>query len=105
MSNIKGDLIKARAKIEKGWCQYNHALDAQGRPTRATSPGAVQFCALGALAAVRSPRFQTLLSMLCSVLNGQYHQWTVSTYNDHPSRTQEEVLALFDKAIALAEEE
>ncbi len=105
MTSIKEDLIKAREKIEKGWCQGVNARDAQGEPTLAEYSGAVQFCVMGALIAVCGHYCPVHLSLFCRTLQGRDHPWTVNAYNDHPSRTQEEVLALFDKAIALAEKE
>jgi len=100
---VKEDLITARAKVETGWCQGTNARDAQGQPILAEYPDATKFCAMGALVSVCGHYFPAHLSVLCSVLQGRDHQWTVSAYNDHPSRTQEEVLALFDKAIARVE--
>ena len=108
MSSVKEDLIKARAKIEKGWCQGVAARDINGESVHATSSDAVQFCILGALGSVRGRISVEGTSWLYHAIhNGapKLGGFTISAYNDAPWRTQEEVLAIFDKAIALAEEE
>ena len=87
-------LRAARAKIEKGWVQYTYEHEADGAP--------IAWCAAGAisrqhLSVNESAGAYLLLRRVCGE--------TVSAWNDAPGRTKEEVLAAFDRAIALAERE
>ncbi len=107
-------LQAAKAKVESGWTQGTAARNAAGITCNAYDDDARSWCALGAIAAVTPPaclannqtdeifqlRYQVqddlvrplnLPSSLC------FPAW-----NDAPGRKQEEVVALFDKAIALA---
>lgn len=54
MSTTKEILIAAKAKIatRETWTQDATARDASGKPTYATDPNAVCWCALGAIQAV-----------------------------------------------------
>jgi len=95
-------LRAARAKIEQGRCQRYYAQDALGRKIMSVDPSAERFCALGAIHCVSpygDPRTnaKTALTKITKV--------AIADFNDAPGRTQAEVLAAFDKAIALAESE
>lgn len=100
-------LKAARKQIERpeSWTQGHYARDASARKVHALDPTATRWCASGALAVVNNG-FGAVeldaLEMLGRVLeNGVYGNRTVADYND--SCTHEEVLALFDDAIALSE--
>ena len=58
---------------------------------------------LDAEAAIRSGKAEEGLAGLAA-LGAKLGDGAIATYNDAPGRTKEEVLALVDKAIALAEE-
>lgn len=93
-------LTQSRALIEKGWCQNTNARSAKNRPVSASSPKAVNFCALGAITAVwlkssnSTSSFNEAMRALNFVVGGH-----VPTWNDMPERTQDEVLAAYDCAI------
>lgn len=99
------DLKAARKLIEEPecWTQGSMARDAAGNALGFRSPDAVCYCALGALDSVireqhPSERFvkaRMLLEQVC----GEY----VESVNDSPNTTHADVLAMFDRAIALAE--
>jgi hypothetical protein len=92
-------LKAARAKIEQGWTQKALARDAYGDPARGNG---CSWCAEGALVAVtggRSKAFGYLRESLPDGFND------TAIYNDAPGRTQQEILDLYDAAIARAEAE
>lgn len=90
-------LKAARALIEKGWTQKWFARDAAGDVCNSSSPNAVCWCVIGACHATGIPD-DTIAYMARTQKIAYLPRW-----NDAPDRTQAEVLALFDKAIALAE--
>lgn len=102
MNVLKEDLIKARAKIEAGWCQGAFARDKDQHPADALSVEAVSFCVIGAVLACTDDHIRAL-HLLLRVLNADGSAGCLSTFNDAPSRTKDEVLALFDKTIARME--
>jgi hypothetical protein len=97
---IKDVLITARARCEKGWCQKAAAVDAEGNRVDTVSDEAVAWCMLGGMVECDYDTWDPARNLLMEFLDGQY----ISQFNDTPGRTKEEVLAIFDKAIAAAEE-
>lgn len=106
-------LRDARALIEHGWCQDSAAVDARGVAVDPTARSACAWCVSGALnRALHTPNhdrrdyftFFRARAALAQIVGadpaviGQIVVW-----NDHPERTQAEVLAAFDRAIAAAE--
>lgn len=96
------DVLKAaRQKIMAGWCQGDFARDVHGNTVPSTSPRACCWCAEGALYVVASYpgacdariTARKLLEKLTGA--GMLNMW-----NDSPLRTREEVINLFDRAIA-----
>lgn len=83
----------ARTLIEKGWTQGAYAVDENGRAVSENSTYAKSFCAVGACLAAKTSSYY--LDRLISQ--------DVVAWNDTPGRTKEEVLDIFDRAIALAE--
>lgn len=98
-------LKKARELIsdEKAWTKGWFAKDERGRDVYADDPGAVCFCAMGAIdrAAEECGGVDDVpaLNMLVRALGGT----AIDLFNDAPERTHAEVLAAFDKAIASSE--
>lgn len=100
-------LKEARALIdEKGWTQGAHARDDRGVIVETESPKAVCFCVSGALRQARVNLHEGLFDGLAGAAD-----WfkeaaairSIPAWNDAPTRTKVDVLAVFDKAIALAE--
>lgn len=96
-------LEAGRARIEKGWCQGHYALTAESEiPLSATGPPAA-WCAIGALIDVQSRPFPREAD---NFLEAAVMEWSgyanVLRWNDEPGRTQADVLALYDRAIAKA---
>jgi len=95
--------------LTKGWCQHTYARMIHGFVVSPEDPRALSFCALGACMASRpyemskAPPYKEYLEKALR-LRGSGHFW-VPSFNDHLSTTKEDVLSLFDEAIALAEKE
>ena len=87
-------LVRARGLVERGWCQGRYEADGQGE-TRA-------YCAVGAWLATGEQ--DVSLTLLVRALRDAGHGHLIE-WNDAPERTQADVLALYDAAIALARAE
>ena len=112
-------LKEARSLLETmGWCQGRSAVDKYGdyctpyrRDGMARHPNAVAFCAQGALSAVVGWRdFVGFAAKdaLCKALPRDREDlppswWRVEEFNDADTTTKEDVLALYDRAIARVE--
>ena len=102
MSNEVADLLRrARARIERpeAWAAGEYCLDAGDKPCRYGE--AIRFCAIGAIEADREP-FKIVARELLSRAAG-VRKHLLAVWNDAEGRTHAEVLAAFDRAIALAE--
>jgi hypothetical protein len=103
------DMLKiikdARNMIAKpeNWTQGVCARDIDGNEIGIDSPKAVCWCSLGALNEVYSDVTYDGWWALINFLNQEVGFGHVATFND--SHTHEEVLAMFDKAIAILESE
>lgn len=104
-------LILARRKIEqpKGWTQENYAANKDGLGVSYTDKAAMCFCSSGAvLASSPSPTLEPeSLKYLAYVVAGpsvkpELYPHVVIRWNDDSERTHQEVLAVFDAAIAAA---
>lgn len=102
MSDVKLTLIEARQKISEGWTQGAYARMSNevddGGKVSADSRLATCWCSVGAVSAVSPRPYETLRKLketLGGVSTADIIQW-----NDDPTRTKEEVLDLFDRAIA-----
>jgi hypothetical protein len=110
MSSKVNHLLNARQRIEAGWCQFTEAVDATGHPVDADTKEAVGFCAFGALVAalpITSIGEATRLLDLMAPFVPSKSQASklglgcdVVSYNDLPSTTKQDILALFDQTIA-----
>lgn len=100
---VADKLREARALIERGWTQGNYVEEGC-------------YCALGAIGMAvvgnpTAPSFMCGYPAISGVVRalglplGLRTSSGVADWNDAPDRTQAEVLAVFDKAIALAEQE
>ena len=95
-------LRAARALIAApgGWTQGASARDSNGRAIVSHSPSAVCFCSGGALFRVNGHYLENREALRRAMNCDNLVDW-----NDVLGRTQAEVVAAFDRAIALAEEE
>lgn len=97
-------LVRARAAIaDIGWCQAGLGKTTDGRlvtPPQ-TTEGFVAFCLVGAM--LTSERVwcrQRATAM--AFLQAELPDYHLTMWNDMPKRTREEVLAVYDRAIAKA---
>jgi hypothetical protein len=92
-------LVEARAMVAMGWTQGVYARDADGNDIEDCDDtrDAACWCASGALHLSGG----TFGSHARSALVAAIETSDIAGWNDDPARTQEEVLAAFDKAIAL----
>jgi hypothetical protein len=101
MTTIKEVLIEARKKVEQGWTQGVYARLANGTPASLTESDATCWCTSGAIYASLMP--QTFAFEARRVfIDANDLAVGIAEWNDAPGRTQAEVLAAFDKAIAEA---
>jgi hypothetical protein len=86
MTQLKNDLMAARALVERGWCQgISH-----------DNTGSVdKYCVLGAIDQASSGDSSEAKFALRKVVGGIY----LADWNDAPERTKADVLAAFDRAI------
>lgn len=98
--SVADTLRAARALITPrgNWTKNEFARDAQSHRVRSTDADAVRWCSLGALERVDGSYQKEATNLLWEAIEGP-----IVTFNDAPKRKHAEVLAAFDKAIALAE--
>ena len=100
------DTLKgARDLVAQGWTKGVFARDAADHAVTAVNGKAVCWCASGAILWMRGGDFfvdhdRKSAEALFKIAAGTR---SISTWNDDPARTQAEVIAAFDKAIAIAE--
>jgi hypothetical protein len=106
MATTKEVLVRARAFIERGHTTMYSARAADGSMVAPDSDMAVCWCAIGALYAVdRDAAMGRPYDVLSSALKSMdpASEGLVATYND--THSTDEVLRLFDAAIASCDEE
>lgn len=90
-------LKQARERVARGWCRQAYARDAAHSAVGYRSPRAVEWCSDGAIFVVEHEDGRPYYYLRRAIGTPAIHIW-----NDAKERTQAEVLAAFDKAIALA---
>lgn len=102
MSNkrVSKVLKVARGFIEKGWCKFELAVDANGIPVDSKSKRAERWCAVGALQAA-TKNYTEAWDALALALPARGPD-SVIDFNNR-ARGKRQVLALFDRAIAMME--
>lgn len=105
MSDVKLILIEARQKISEGWTQRAYARMSNevddGGKVSPESLLATCWCTTGAVWAVipRGTSSRSSFNKIKEVMGWESTD-DIINWNDAPTRTQEEVLDLFDRAIA-----
>ena len=91
-------LLEARELLAGGWCQGDNAKDARGESLRWPFVGAKCFCVNGALLSIKGdvPGAEDYISQEAGE---RYIDW-----NDHPDRTQLEVVEMVERAALRAME-
>ncbi len=90
-------LKRGLERVRKGWCQHCYAKTAAGHGTGVLSPDACSWCAVGAVNVNDEARTE-----LMETLGFAPHP-PVGIWNDDPSRTQADVIDLFERTIARLE--
>jgi hypothetical protein len=104
-------LRKAKALVERGWCQAADALNRAGDNCECSAEDAVPWCAYGAIRRVHENTGEADRSVLALVaaIPGVGEDFplervtSLTRWNDTPGRTKGEVLALFTQTIRRAE--
>ena len=86
MNTLKEDLLKVRAKIEKGWCQGSLARDADQHPVDVRAPEAVTFCVVGAVDSTIVLNC-VVLNALWKTLNAEKYVGGLAQFNDAGNMT------------------
>lgn len=96
-------LRAAKAKIEdpNRWTKGEYARDERGKPVNIASQEAVCWCVLGATGWSGNVADK----MLERALFGMSAHCDIDVFNDASETTHADVMALFDRAIAMAESE
>jgi hypothetical protein len=90
---------KALIDTPEKWTQGHYARDRAGYPAGPRSHLACRFCILGAF--IRSAGTEVPAYGLSDFIpKDTPADRSVSSYNDHPSTTHADIMALFDRAIA-----
>ncbi len=94
-------LREGRARIVRGWTKGSFARNRSGRLVLSWHVDAKKWCAMGALNAEGPPfgNVQAALDFLSRVL--PRNLGSVDVFNDAPETTKQDVLDLYDRAIAL----
>lgn len=95
-------LLVARERIARGWCQEMYCRDSYGNSNASNSSHGIAWCAAGA---VGHDLEDSLGDEAVVLLNQTTHRrypsfYTIIDFNDDLSTTQDEVLQIFDLAIA-----
>ena len=103
-------LTQARVLVEQGWTQKVCARNANGDRVATNDPDACMFCATGAVSAaiMKSAKNQDAKAdeaffgavNLLDNITLKCDSGCAENFNDHPKTTKEDILELFDKAIA-----
>jgi hypothetical protein len=85
---------RAAVRLEKGWCQKTLAKNASGSDTGEKADDACQWCLVGSIYAegvdVKDPFIGTVWNTAAERLDMKASE--VAHWNDHPDRTQAEVV-------------
>jgi hypothetical protein len=110
-------LRTAKSNIEKGWCKGVFAQDAAGNACYYEKGAEIAaYCSLGAIGAAtytnepfQSEEYlakreltQRARDVVANILKTEHDNASLPTWNDAAKRTKDEVLAVFDQAIAVA---
>ena len=91
-ADVREVLVRARAEVEREWCKWPEIYDGGT-------------CAYLAIVDNGTDEDATVREDAVDVFAAAIGTRDITLWNDAPERTQAEVLAAFDKAIALCEQE
>ena len=105
MNILVENLKAARALIDtpEKWTKGAYGRTADHSPTSYRDPRAVCHCMLGALRSIGPADWLRQEELVEDVMTGYGHHSHIPTFNDAPTTTHADVLAVFDMAIERAE--
>lgn len=94
---------------EENWCQGAYYRDRSGNEVKRMSPMTCQACLYGAMDLFDCPEvcyglLQFHLNCAIQELYPKLHCYGIEYFNDHEETTHQDVLAVLDRAIKLAQE-
>lgn len=102
-------LFDAKQRIERGWCQGEYAMTADGLPVWAENPTAVCWCLRGAMIAAGGnfgfPPRAAFQSGAWDFLMQALPEPNEMCWNDNPTTTKADVIAVLDEAYTKAIED
>lgn len=102
---MREQLMAARALLASGWCQHEMAVDGDGLACNLRDARARSWCMTGAMRRVGIELASPAESLVANVVAERLPTRTfrIVNYNDEYGRTQGEILAALDAAIAKCE--
>lgn len=97
--SVVDSLRKARELVAKGWTKRAFARKRNGKICVLDSKDACSFCASGAMRRIMGG--ESYIEGW-KMLERAIDPYSIIAWNDDPKRTQAEVVAAFDRAIAIA---
>lgn len=94
---LANDLRAARALID--------TPEKWGKGSGLEPPDEPKFCALSAAHKANRGNWDAVGDALQAALPDDWKGWFIFDFNDHPDTTHADMMALFDRAIAAAEEQ
>lgn len=101
-------LAKKKIANKKRWCKEAGAKDSEGNFVDPQNDDAIQWCALGAIEFFDGTFDDDIFEVYPSFyLEKALHRNRVfiTTFNDNPKTTHKQIMALYDRAIKLAEKD
>lgn len=93
---VRDYLLRARARIERGWTQRAFARRADGTTTHTEHEQACSWCLAGSVGPVFGHARSALIAIEKELNTGT---GGIYIWNDAPERTKEEVLAVVDRVL------
>ena len=102
--SIVQKLTETKSKLQAGWTQHTYARNEKGEIVHSHSPDACSFCMIGAMRATGAWESHEAFCRVHEAIGGAGFQGTIPDFNDRPEATQDEVVAVIDRSIKLAQE-
>jgi hypothetical protein len=106
MKDVRAILVRAKELVTSGWTQFWYACDEDGSSCDSFSNEARCWCSHGALTRSRVDLDCALTSRseASEIFRVANDIENITIWNDAPERTQSEVIAAFEKAIAYVDQ-
>ena len=101
--SIVQSLIDTKSKLQAGWTQLTYARNKEGEAVPVRAPDACSFCIMGAMRAAGAWDHYEAFCFVREAIGETGVQGTIPEFNDRPEATQDEVVAVIDRAIEIAQ--